>query len=109
MKPLHIWLGALLVVCGLVSGARAQEVAQPGQPESPRPTPNIDLILTEPFSQVQTGTFKREDLREVPPAKRDKLSESVRVTVTVGDPRCVPGEDVLEGPLTRSRTSRPRR
>jgi hypothetical protein len=110
MKPLHIWVGALLVACGLVSGARAQGVAQPGRPASPKLTPSIDLMVTEPFSQVQTETFKREDIREVPPATRDKRSDSVRVTVTVGDPRCVPGEDVLEGvPQPRSRTFRPRR
>lgn len=67
MKPLHIWVGALLVACGLVSGARAQGVAQPGRPAPPKLTPSIDLMVTEPFSQVQTETFKREDIREVPP------------------------------------------
>lgn len=108
-------VGALLMVwvCACASGARAQAVEQhPGQAESPQPQPkpDINLIVIDSIHHMATETFRREDLREVPPAKVDRLSDSIRVTVTVGDPRCAPGEDGWEGPARpRSRTSRPNR
>jgi hypothetical protein len=109
MTARYLGLAAFLVVCGLGVSAGAQEVSRPSRAEPPKPTPDINLLLNAPFTQIQPETFKRDDLREVPPAKRDKLSDSIRVTITIGDPRCAPGEDLLDGlTQTRNRTSRQR-
>jgi hypothetical protein len=98
---------ALIAASVLPSTARAQQAPAPAQGDAQSRPPDINMLLTEPFRGIDNDSFKREDLRDVPPPKRDRLSESVRVTVTVGDPRCAPGEDLWEFSRPPSRPFRP--
>ena len=110
MKPVRMIVATavLLTASGLASAGYSQEAAQPnkaGQPQG-----NIDFTLTEALSRITTDAAKREDLREVPPPRIDKLSDAVHVTLIPGDPRCLPGEDGWAGPdRSRSRAPRPGR
>jgi hypothetical protein len=78
-------LGLLMGVGDALSPAFAQEASQP------------KVVL--PFSETAPspdrrapvpGTFSVEDLRDIPPPRPDRL-QSVRVTISVGDPHCLPG------------------
>ncbi len=98
-----VGLGLLLLTgSGPVPAGHAQEASPP----------NIDLTVTDVLNRLGTEAPKREDLREPPPPPRiDRLSDSVRMTVSTGDPRCFPGEDAA-GPSPdrfRSRATRPGR
>jgi hypothetical protein len=95
---------ALSAGWGLASVAHAQEAPKPVQPGAPAPPPDINMLLIRPFGRIDSEPFKREDLDRVPPPKPDRLSESIRVTVTIGDPRCEPGDDDPWQELARSRT-----
>jgi hypothetical protein len=86
-----------VVVAGYVPTASAQ-----GAPE-----PNIGLELTETLNRIDVRNSVREDLRDVPPPRADKLSDNVRITVTVGDPRCYPGEDGWVAPPPPRGITRP--
>ena len=73
----------LLVIAVHVPKVYAQEA----------PKPNINMTLTETLNRLGPGLTSRDDLREIPPPRNDKLSDTVRVTVIVGSPECLPGED----------------
>lgn len=77
-----IGIGALLIGAVIVPPGFAQEAA-PGK---------IFLDLTQPAQSVPVDTLTRDDLREAPTPRVDKLSDTVRVIVVVGDPRCEPGD-----------------
>ena len=81
-------VGTIGVIVALLGGgsvvaASAQEA----------PQPNIGLTLTETLNRLAPTATSRDDLREIPKPKNDKLSDSVRITVSVGDGQCLPGED----------------
>lgn len=91
-------VGALVVGAGSLPVARAQEV---------KPPPDIRMLLTQPSRLADTPPTP--ELRDLPPAKIDKLSEQPPITVILGDPRCYPGEDGFIDPRqlrSRSRRSR---
>lgn len=101
------FLGGILVLLVLliVGGP-----VRPGFAQQQAPPPNIDLLVTETLNQLATSASKRDDLREAPAPRADRLSDSIRVTVTVGDPRCLPGEDDWVGAARlNSRSHRPPR
>ncbi len=66
-------------------------------------TPNIGLTLTETLNKLAPSSSAKDDLREIPKPKNDKLSDSVRVTVSVGDGQCLPGEDNMMIPRSGRR------
>ncbi|HXJ81692.1 MAG TPA: hypothetical protein VMS64_23785 [Candidatus Methylomirabilis sp.] len=74
---------ALVAGAGHVSPVRAQET----------PKPDINMTLTETINRMPPGPSTRDDIREIPPPKSDKLSDTARVTVVVGD-NCLPGDDM---------------
>jgi hypothetical protein len=86
-----------LLVAGYVPAANAQAA----------PEPDIGLTLTETLNRIGVRNSVRDDLRDVPPPRPDKVSDSVRITVTVGDPRCYPGEDAWVAPPPPRGITRP--
>lgn len=82
-----VWMLLLLVGAACVPQAYAQEKTQDAA------KPDISLTLTETLNRIAPGPSTRDDLREIPPPRNDRLSDSVRVTVSVGSPECLPGED----------------
>jgi hypothetical protein len=83
-------IGTVIATIVLLAGvapfprAEAQEAVKP----------DISLTLTETLNSIAPGPSSRDDLREIPPPRNDKLRDTVRVTVTVSDPECLPGEDL---------------
>jgi hypothetical protein len=59
--------------------------------------------LTETLNKLAPSASSKDDLREIPKPKNDKLSDSVRITVSVGDGQCLPGEDGWVSPRTGRR------
>jgi hypothetical protein len=88
----------LLVGGAHVPGASAQQAARP----------DINLTLTETLKRLTPGPTTRDDLREIPPPRNDKLSDTARVTVIVGSPGCLPGEDGWIVPPSVRRPARSR-
>jgi hypothetical protein len=81
---LAIGISALLLGAWTVNLGFAQEASES----------SILLKLTEPVRPVPAETVTRDDLRELPTPRLDKLSEAgVTVTVIQGDPLCLPGDD----------------
>jgi hypothetical protein len=79
---LAIGISALLLGAWTVNPGFAQEA------------PEFLLKLSEPVRPVPAETVTRDDLRELPTPRLDKLSEAgVTVTVIQGDPLCLPGDD----------------
>src|SRR5262245_63928555 len=95
-----IGLIGIVIGAGLVLAAYAQEAAQPQQTQ---PQPNIGLTLTETLNKLAPSASSKDDLREIPKPKNDKLSDTVRITVSVGDGQCLPGEDGWVSPRTGRR------
>ena len=94
-----IGLIVLVLGTGYVPAASAQEVRQP----------DIGLTLTEALKLKAGPASTRDDYREVPPPKNDRLSDTARVTVTLGSPQCFPGEDGwVAPPPPRGITAGPR-
>jgi hypothetical protein len=93
-----IGLMVLLGAAVPLPGVGAQEVVRP----------EISLTLTETLNRIVSTPSARDDLREIPPPRNDKLSDAIRVTVIMGSPECLPGEDgwVAQRPVRR--TGRPR-
>jgi hypothetical protein len=89
MKVVGIVL--LLVGAAHVSPVYAQEAAKP----------DINLTLTETLNRLAPGPSTRDDIREIPPPRNDKLRDATRVTVIVGSPECLPGEDLGMVPRRR--------
>ncbi len=85
MKTLGRIVGVLVLLVGVahLPGVDAQEA----------PKPDISLTLTETLKRIAPGPSTRDDLREIPPPRNDKLRDTTRVTVIVGSPECLPGED----------------
>ncbi len=91
-------IGALVLVAGVAPTAPAQETpAKPGI---------LLEQLTAPTPVAPPGSMTRDDLRELPPPRGDRLSDAVHFQVIVTDPRCLPGEDM---PLDSWRAGRPSR
>ena len=89
-------IGTLVVCVALVPAAFAQEAARP------------DILLHQitPSGESLPSGSTTWDLRDAPPPPRvDKLSDAVRFNAVVGDPRCLPGEELL-GPGSINRRSR---
>jgi len=106
MNAVRVVVGSTLLTLigsggGLVSVGHAQET----------PRSSIDLTVNDVLNRAATAAPKREDvLNPPPPARADKLPESVRITVTTGDPRCYPGEELGIAPDPfRNRANRPTR
>lgn len=89
-------LGTMLVAAAVGSLAFAQE-PQPPQTRDPR----AEILLrqlVDPVRPAPADSLTRDDLRHLPPPRPDRLSDTVRFSVTVTDPRCLPGEDLLPEP-----------
>jgi len=91
-------VSGLVALIGL--GWAAMASAQEARP------PDIGLTLTEALRLNSPAALTRDDYREVPPPRNDRLSDNVRITVTVGSPQCFPGEDGIVPP-PRSATGSP--
>jgi hypothetical protein len=76
-------VGVLALVSGIVPAAHAQEVKQP---------PDIRMLLTQPSTRLSDSPPAPE-LRDLPKAKMDRPATQPPITVTLGDPRCYPGEE----------------
>ena len=87
-----------VIGAGFVVAAYAQEASQPQQPPA-----NIGLTLTETLNKLAPAASSKDDLREIPKPKNDRLSDTVRITVSVGDGQCLPGEDGWVSPRTGRR------
>ena len=97
-------LASVLVGLGVLIGVAT---VSPGYAQEPAKA-DILLRLTEPTRSVPTDAVKRDDFRELPAVPSvGRLSDAgFRVYVGVGDPRCLPGDDL--GRANR-RTPRARR
>ena len=76
-------VGALLLGSGSAPAAHAQDVKQP---------PDIRMMLTQPSTRLSDSP-PAPDLRDLPKAKMDRPATQPPITVTLGDPRCYPGEE----------------
>ena len=74
---------SLAGACACVTGVFAQDA---------RP-PDIGLTISEALKPKDGSASSRDDLREIPAPRTDRLSDTTRVRVTVGDQRCYPGEE----------------
>ena len=83
MKTLGGFVGVMVLgaAAWFVSPASAQEA---------RP-PDIGLTLNEALKLKSSPASNRDDYREIP--KTDRVADSTRVIVTIGDQRCYPGEE----------------
>lgn len=88
-------LGGLIGLIGALVGGPAVDAQEA--------TPNIGLTVTETLNKLAPTSSSKDDLREIPKPKNDKLSDSVRVTVSVGDGQCLPGEDGMMMPRSGRR------
>ena len=79
--------GVLLGAAGVVWPVYGQDAA----PHS------MTLTLTEALNRIAADAAAHDDLKNVPPPRVDKLADSIRVTIVVGDPQCLPGEDRMLG------------
>lgn len=112
MRVTSLVLGSMmfLAIAGAVRWGSAQEPAAP-KSAGDAAKPFLPLTIIEQSTIVPRETLTKDDLSHVPPPPVDRLSESVRATVVVGSPQCLPGEDLLLGPgeLPRApRRPRPR-
>lgn len=105
MKTVGRILGMLVLLVGVAHLPRvaAQEASKPEAPK-----PDISLTLTETLKSIAPGPSTRDDLREIPPPRNDKLSDTTRVTVIVGGGECLPGEDGWIGQRSPRRPARSR-
>jgi hypothetical protein len=76
-------VGALVLGAGSAPAAHAQEV---------KPPADIRMLLTQPSTRLSDSP-PTPDLRDLPQAKMDRPATQLPITVTLGDPRCYPGED----------------
>ena len=88
-------LGGLIGLIGALVGGSAGDAQEA--------TPNIGPTLTETLKQLSPAPSAKDDLREIPKPKNDKLSDAVRVTVSVGDGQCLPGEENMMLPRSGRR------
>ncbi len=92
-------IGALLVSVGLVTHASAQDAVPP----------HILLQQVTRPGDVPPSGASTLDVRDAPvPPPIDTISNAIHITVVVGDPRCFPGEDLVDDPASiRARQRRP--
>ena len=86
MNPVRIVLAVstALVMVGIVPVVNGQEARQP---------PDIRMLLTQPQGRVTPDAASVPNLRDLPQPKMDKPPVEPPITIVVGDPRCLPGED----------------
>ena len=82
---------------GIAATAFAQESKDAGKDA------HLLLRMGSPSPMVTSESVTRDDLRGLPPPQMDRLAESTRFHVVVGD-KCLPGED-LGRPIGRSSRS----
>ncbi len=90
-RTILLSLGAFVLGLAAAPAGFAQQPPAPAPPESPRPS--ILFQIAPPPEVRPNSSLTRDDVQHVPPPRPDRLSDSGRITVTVGDPRCLPGED----------------
>src|SRR5512134_477784 len=85
-----VGVGAVLAIAGFAPAAQGQESTPP------------PLIFTLPAIPPPTGerTITRDDLRDLPPPRIDRLPSSVSATFIMDDGQCLPGESAA---FSRSR------
>jgi len=96
MKLVGIIVGVTVLVAGAghvpsVGAQEAPHVPSVGAQETPKV--DLNMTLTETINRLGPGPSTRDDIREIPPPKNDKLSDTTRITVAVGD-NCLPGDDM---------------
>lgn len=102
MKPRAWILGsgmlasiALIALCGFPAAARGEDAAPPLE----NTLPGV-LRFGITSSQIDMRTLTRDDLRPVPSPRIDGISDQVRITVTEGDPSCLPLRPTWAGPAS---------
>ncbi len=75
-----VGLGVLFIGVAAISPGYAQEPAK------------LDILLKLTKPTVSADAVTRDDFRDVTPPPVDRLSDTVRVYVGAGDPRCFPGD-----------------
>jgi hypothetical protein len=73
-----------------------------GQDAAPPPDGSLPRVLRFGITdqQVDLRTYTPDDLRQVPAPRLDRLADQVRITVTDGDPTCLPGRAGWSGPAS---------
>ena len=92
------WLlgfGIILALGGSAGVAAAQDAAASPETGLPRV---LRFGITD--QQVDMRAYTRDDLREVPSPRVDRLSDQVRISVSDGDPLCLPGRGGWAGPAS---------
>jgi hypothetical protein len=80
--------GVVLVAAGAFSPVQGQNTKQP---------PDIRMLLSQPQGPVSSDATAAPSLRDLPQPKMDKPPVEPPITIILGDPRCYPGEDGLQG------------
>ena len=90
MSTVRVFLvvSVALVAVGTVQAVYAQDAKQP---------PDIRMLLTQPQSRVSSEAASPPTLRDLPQPKMDRPPVEPPITIILGDPRCYPGEDGLQG------------
>jgi hypothetical protein len=90
-------IGILVLMAGI-------GLAPAQQPPASQPPAQPGISLQQFMDSTPprpADSITREDLRNLPSPAIDRLPQAVRVNVMVGDPRCVPGEDLFDTPRPR--------
>jgi hypothetical protein len=87
-KRVFLVVSVALVAVGTVSPVYGQDAKQP---------PDIRMLLTQPQNRVSSDAASPPSLRDLPQPKMDKPPVEPPITIILGDPRCYPGEDGLQG------------
>jgi hypothetical protein len=95
-----VGIGALLASVGAAASALAQDAAVP---------PHILLEQMTRPDAAPPPSASTLDVRDAPnPPPVDTLSDAIRFTVVVGDPRCFPGDELMDPRPLPGRLRRPR-
>jgi hypothetical protein len=87
-KRVFLVVSVVLVAVGTVPMVYAQDTKQP---------PDIRMLLTQPQNRVSSDAASPPTLRDLPQPKMDRPPVEPPITIILGDPRCYPGEDGLQG------------
>jgi hypothetical protein len=87
-KRVFLVVSVVLVAVGTVPAVYAQDTKQP---------PDIRMLLTQPQNRVSSDAASPPTLRDLPQPKMDRPPVEPPITIILGDPRCYPGEDGLQG------------